>query len=84
MISNEETPAGRLCLALDLYEAGVDMMRQTLKRRFSDLDDKSIEELLCKRLLSRECAPHGDAQGVPGSLERFGIVKEAISETDPK
>ena len=76
MISNDETAAGRLCLALDLYEAGVDMMRQTLKRRFPDLDGKSIEELLRERLLDRPCAPHGDAPGVPGSLERFGRIDQ--------
>lgn len=74
MISNDETAAGRLRLALDLYESGVDMMRQTLKRRFPDLDSKSIDELLREQLLERPCAPHGDAAGVPGSPERFGRI----------
>lgn len=74
MISNDETAAQKLRLALDLYESGVDMMRQTLRRRFPDLDDKSIEELLIERLLARDCAPHGDAAGVPGSPERFGSI----------
>jgi hypothetical protein len=61
----------RLRLALDLFEAGVDLERQRLRRAHPDLDDAAIEARL-GAWLRREGEP-GDAPGRPrpwpGQLE---------------
>lgn len=61
----------RLFLAFDLFDAGVDMMRQNLKRRFPDLEPAAIQAQVDAWLLKREGAPYGDAEGRPGFIDRF-------------
>ncbi|MCA9541708.1 MAG: hypothetical protein KC620_22580 [Myxococcales bacterium] len=55
--------AQRLLIAFDLFDAGVDMMRQTLRRRFPDEPDAAIELRLERWLQDRPGAEHGDACG---------------------
>lgn len=59
------TPAERLRIALDLHDAGVEMMRQNLRRLHPDADEGEIERLLLRWLHERPGAEHGDAQGRP-------------------
>lgn len=59
------TPAERLRIALDLHDAGVEMMRQNLRRRHPGADEQEIERLLIAWLHERPGAEHGDAVGRP-------------------
>lgn len=59
------TPAERLRIALDLHDAGVEMMRQNLRRRHPDADEQEIQRLLVAWLHERPGAEHGDAVGRP-------------------
>jgi hypothetical protein len=51
--------------AMDLFEAGVGMMRQNLRRRFPDADEKEIAARLAQWLQERPGAEHGDSSGRP-------------------
>jgi hypothetical protein len=55
----------RLRLAFDLYEAGEQIMRQNLKRRYPDADPEELERHLVDWLCKRPGAEHGDAVGKP-------------------
>jgi hypothetical protein len=55
--------AKKLRLALDLFDAGVDMMRQTLRRRFPEASDAEIERRIDAWLHERPGAEDGDAPG---------------------
>jgi hypothetical protein len=57
------TTARRLRLALELFDAGEDMMRQTLRRRFPDATDAEIQARLDRWLHERPGAEDGDAPG---------------------
>lgn len=48
---------------LDLFQMGVDMMRQNLRRRHPDATDEAIEQLLQAWLLERPGAEAGDCPG---------------------
>lgn len=63
MTHDGEAPALRLRLALDLFTAGEEMMRQVLRRRQPDLSDADIEARLVAWLRERPGAPFGDAPG---------------------
>ena len=58
-------------MAFDLHEAGVAMMRQTLRRRHPDYSEAQIGQLLRKWLCTRPGAELGDAPGRrrPAALE---------------
>ena len=58
-------PEERLRLAFDLFQAGVDLMRQNLRREHPDLPQADIERLLAAWLSTRPGAEHGDAVGRP-------------------
>ena len=49
--------------ALDLFETGVAMKRQSLRRRQPQASDEEIEEQLQQWLLDRPGAEHGDSPG---------------------
>jgi hypothetical protein len=53
-------PAERLRTALDLFEAGVALHRQTLRRRFPDKSEHEIDQLVNKWLSDRPGAENGD------------------------
>jgi len=55
--------ARRLRLALDLFDAGLAMHRQTLRRRHPDADDAEIERRISAWLIDRPGAEHGDVAG---------------------
>jgi Rv0078B-related antitoxin len=64
-----ETPASKtrlvenLRLTFDLHEAGVDMMRQNLRRRFPGALEEEIEARLSAWLHDRPGAELGDGPG---------------------
>jgi hypothetical protein len=61
----------RMEIAFDLYEVAEQMKRQNLRRRNPDATDEEIEQGVREWLLRRPGAEHGDAEGRPGSLDRF-------------
>ena len=70
-MSRSEEAAEKLLIALDLHEAGVQTMRENLRRRFPDASAERIEEMLVAWLQTRPGAEHGDGVGIPGDLRRF-------------
>ena len=58
-----EKAAARLRMALDLFEAGAEMMRQKIRRDHPDLADHEVEARLCSWLRERPGAEFGDAVG---------------------
>ncbi|MFW5925373.1 MAG: hypothetical protein ACOCV4_04355 [Myxococcota bacterium] len=63
--SEKERAAARLRTALDLFEAGVAMMRQKLRREHPDAPAEEIQRRLGRWLHTRPGAEHGDAEGRP-------------------
>jgi hypothetical protein len=53
---------------LDLFETGLDLMRQNLRRSHPTADDEEIERLLQEWLLDRPGAESGDSSGRPLDL----------------
>jgi hypothetical protein len=66
----DDVLAERLRVALDLYEAGEQLMRQNLRRRHPDASEAEIAERLAAWLRERPGAEHGDAAGRPAP-DRF-------------
>jgi hypothetical protein len=62
--------AGRVRLALELYAAGEEMMRQRLRREHPDASHEEIETMLASWLSERPGADHGDADGRPAAWPR--------------
>jgi hypothetical protein len=50
---------------LDLFETGVDLMRQNLRRRHPEANNEDIERLLGEWLQERPGAESGDCTGRP-------------------
>jgi hypothetical protein len=63
--------AERFRLTLDLFEAGLQIMRQNLKRRHPDLGANEIDSMLEEWLLRRDGALNGDAPGRSVSISLF-------------
>lgn len=57
------TPAQKLEIALELFESGVAMMRETLKRQHPAESDAQIEERLRQWVRHRPVAEDGDCVG---------------------
>ncbi|MBI4612040.1 MAG: hypothetical protein HY720_00355 [Planctomycetes bacterium] len=57
--------AERLRLALDLFDSGVAIMRQKLRRELPEADEAEIEKRLGAWLQERPGAEHGDSVGRP-------------------
>ena len=72
MTCEGEAAGLRLRLALDLFSAGEDIMRQVLRRRHPGLSDADIEMRLAAWLRERPGAPFGDAPGNPVRWPRRG------------
>jgi hypothetical protein len=53
---------------LDLFQTGVDLMRQNLRRRHPEASDREIERLLGQWLKERPGAEFGDSAGRPVDL----------------
>jgi len=62
---SENIVAQRLQTALELFETGVDMMRQTLIRRHPEDSRDKIEQHLNEWIVHRPGAEHGDCNGRP-------------------
>ena len=62
-----ETPAERLRLAFELFDAGLAIMRQNLRRRMPGASEAEIHAALNTWLQERPGAEHGDAVGRPVS-----------------
>ena len=65
-----EKAAVRLRMALDLFEMGLEMMRQKLRRDHPDLADHEVEARLGSWLRERPGAEFGDAVGRPAAWPR--------------
>ena len=65
-----EKAALRLRMALDLFEMGLEMMRQKLRRDHPDLADHEVEARLGSWLRERPGAEFGDAVGRPAAWPR--------------
>lgn len=59
------TPSERLRVALDLFDVGVEVMRQNLRRRHPGEDAEAIKRRLSAWLAERPGAEHGDCVGRP-------------------
>lgn len=58
-------PEEKLRLALDLFESGLELMRQKLRRDHPELGSPAIERLLAEWVATRPGAELGDAVGRP-------------------
>lgn len=65
--STPDDAAEKLRAALDMYNTGLAIMRQNLRRRFPQAADAEIEAKLEEWLRNRPGAEHGD---VPGRVSR--------------
>lgn len=59
-MGDDLTPAQKLRVVLDLYEVGVDLMRQNLRRRHPEAAAAEVEGLLSVWLKTRPGAEEGD------------------------
>jgi hypothetical protein len=60
----------RLRLALELFAAGEEMLRQSLRRRFPGVSEEEIETRIQEWLRDRPGAELGDSAGKPGTWPR--------------
>ncbi|HUP65241.1 MAG TPA: hypothetical protein VM557_08170 [Thermoanaerobaculia bacterium] len=63
MIRRHEAAARNLRLALELFEAGEQLKRQSIRRMNPDATDAEIEEKIVEWLRDRPGALHGDCPG---------------------
>ena len=61
--SSSLSPSEKLRIALELFESGVAMMRETLKREHPTESDAQIEERLRQWIRDRPGAEDGDCVG---------------------
>ncbi len=64
------SPGERFRIAMDLFQAGVEMKRQNLKREDPHATEEQIEERLLAWLRHRPGAEFGDCEGRPGAWPR--------------
>lgn len=69
-VEAQDTLVRNIRAAFSLQRFGLDMMRQSLIRRFPDETDSEIDLRLASQLLHRSEAEFGDGVGVPGSWPR--------------
>jgi len=67
---NSEKSSKKLRTALDLFDAGIEMMRSRLRREHPEASAEMIERFLHSWLVQRPGAEHGDAHGRPGAWPR--------------
>jgi hypothetical protein len=61
--TSSPTPSEKLRIALELFESGVAMMRETLKREHPNESDAQIDERLRQRVRHRPGAEDSDSVG---------------------
>jgi hypothetical protein len=59
------SPAERFRIAMELFEAGIELKRQNLLREFPDASAEEIDERFYRWLHHRPGAEHGDCSGRP-------------------
>ena len=67
---SDEVLRKRILATFDMFEAGVDLMRQRLKRQYPAETAQQIEVRLAAWLHERPGAEHGDAVGRVGTWPR--------------
>ncbi|MDX1584993.1 MAG: hypothetical protein R3338_15450 [Thermoanaerobaculia bacterium] len=72
MIRRDRQEAANLRLALELFEAGEQLKRQSLRRVRPDASDDDIESMIIDWLRTRPGATFGDCPGRRMSLEELG------------
>jgi hypothetical protein len=65
MDNTRDRMAERLQLALDMHEAGVELMRARLRREHPDADEATLDAMLTSWLRQRPGAEFGDSAGSP-------------------
>ena len=65
MASTPSPAVAAFWTTLDLFQTGVDLMRQNLRRRHPEASEEDIERLLHEWLLQRPGAESGDCPGRP-------------------
>jgi hypothetical protein len=65
MASTTPSIADAFRMTLELFDTGLDLMRQNLRRSHSEAGDDEIERLLHEWLLDRPGAEAGDCPGRP-------------------
>ena len=65
MASTTSSIAAAFRTTLDLFDTGLDLMRQNLRRSHPEAGDDEIERLLRQWLLDRPGAKYGDCLGRP-------------------
>lgn len=73
MIDREQNEARNLRFALELYQAGEDLKRQSLRRTHPGATDDEIETMIVDWLRERPGARYGDCPGRRLSLEELGL-----------
>ncbi len=63
MASTPQSPADAFRTTLDLFQTGLDLMRQNLRRRHPEVDEQEIDRLLDEWVRHRPGAESGDAPG---------------------
>jgi hypothetical protein len=63
MPTTPSSPADAFRATLDLFETGLDLMRQNLRRKYPAADDEQIDRFLHAWLLDRPGAESGDSSG---------------------
>jgi hypothetical protein len=63
LVTTTPTASGALHTTLDLFETGLELMRQNLRRRHPDATPNEIERLLADWLRDRPGAKFGDCVG---------------------
>ena len=59
----ELTPAERFRITMELFETGINIMRQTLERDYPDATEREIDDRLKAWLQHRPGAEYGDCPG---------------------
>ena len=65
------SPADAFRTTLDLFETGLELMRQNLRRRHPAAGDEEIAQLLQAWLVDRPGAESGDCSGRPVDLRTW-------------
>lgn len=77
---DNETDADRLEIALEMWEDGVAIMRENLRRRAPDATEQEIELALDAWLVTRPGAEHGDAEGVVAKVATLSKLTDTLRD----